>query len=256
MDQPGALQGQEYIETFEQLCTVTLQKPCFDGPYGRAWQGVMGRAYDTQMDRLYYAKECQWPDYTPTDALQYLAAERGLERTVIVGSGVAEDETLYRSRLRDAWTIWLLSGSQQGHINEMYWCGITSAQVRRRADFPNPPPSPNAWIRNFSYEVWAQFDIFLRQPMAASPLIWGAFTWGDAANTWGLNGVSSSQIAMLRRIVRNHKSAHDTCTYFWFIFGGGSVWGLWTWGSGTWGAGATVVGVVCGEDWWTRYGFA
>ena len=88
MDQPGALQGQEYIETFEQLCTVTLQKPCFDGPYGRAWQGVMGRAYDTQMDRLYYAKECQWPDYTPTDALQYLAAERGLERTVIVGIAV------------------------------------------------------------------------------------------------------------------------------------------------------------------------
>jgi hypothetical protein len=92
--------------------------------------------------------------------------------------------------------------------------------------------------------------------MEATPLIWGAFTWGDVANTWGLRGVSSSQIAMVRRIVRNHKSAHDTCTYFWFIFGGGSVWGLWTWGSGTWGPGATVVAVVCGEDWWTRYGFA
>lgn len=61
----------------------------------------------------------------------------------------------------------------------------------------------------------------------------------------------------LRRLIREHKSAHDTCTYFWFIWTTGAVWGTYKWGDGTyWGAtGDDTVGIVCGEKQWSTFGY-
>lgn len=243
--------------TYASLCAQILQKPIFDGPAGNAYQTVMGAAMDTQLDRLYYAKMCQWPSETPADALYYLANERGLERVVLIGSGgTQENELLHRERLRQAWTVWAISGSQQGHKDELGWCGIPAVQVLRRAEFSTPPPVGSAYVRSFALQVWSQFDILIRPTSAIGELIWGSgWTWGDGS-LFG-STLTLAELQQLRRLVRDHKSAHDTCTYFWLQFTPGPLWGTFVWGDGTTygGSGVGVTGIVCGEESWVSRGY-
>lgn len=244
----------EDVLTYAALCANILQKPCFDGPNGRNWQQVMGQNMDVQLDRLYWAKDVRYPEETPTDALYYLAAERGLERVIMIGSGgTLENEQLHRLRLKHAWTIWQESGSQQGHIDEMAWCGLTTARVLRRVDFSTPPSAGSAYVRAFAREVWSQFDILFRKPMPVSPLVWGGFVWGDGS-TYGTT-LMTVEIQQLRRLVREHKSAHDTGTYFHFAFSSGAIWGTFRYGDGTvWGGVGDTVTIVCGEKQWESMG--
>ena len=246
----------EDTTTYEALCASILQKPCFNGPNGRAWQTVMGSNMDLQLERLYQAKEVRYPDLTPADALYYLANERGLERVLMVGTGgTLEAEALHRARLRRAWTIWLLSGSQQGHVDELGWTGLNGVRCLRRVDFSTPPAVGSVYVRDFARQVWSQFDILIRDPGPVEALEWGSgWLWGDGS-TWGTT-MSSADIALLRRLVRDHKSAHDTCTYFYFVFATGTIWGAFTWGSGTlWGGVGNVVTLICGEEWWETAGY-
>lgn len=245
------------IDSYAALCSQVLQKPPNAGPWGTAWQTTMGGNMDTQLDRLYYARACRYPEETPTDALYYLANERGLERVLLVGTGgTLEDETAHRLRLKHAWTTWLLSGSAQGHTDEMSWCGfLTPVQTVRRHEWSTPLPVGSPYVQTFARQVWSQFDLYFRKPMPVDPLHWGDFTWGDGS-TWGTT-LTLPEIQLLRRLVREHKSAHDTCTYFWFIWTTGAVWGTYKWGDGTyWGAtGNDTVGIVCGEKQWSTFGY-
>lgn len=243
--------------TYASLCAQILQKPCFAGPAGNAYQTVMGAAMDEQLDRLYYAKQCQWPSETPADALFYLANERGLERVVLIGSGgTLENETLHRERLRKAWTVWSISGSQQGHRDELGWCGLSAVQVLRRVDFSTPPAAGSAYVRAFATQVWSQFDILIRRPFDFEPLVWGSgWTYGDGS-LWGTT-LTSAELAELRRLVRDHKSAHDTCCYFLIAYDNGPLWGTFNWGSGVLygGSGSGAQAIVCGEESWEVRGF-
>ena len=245
---------QEDVLTFAGLCNGILQKPCNAGPRGFDWQTVMGSNMDTQLDRLYWARDVAYPLETPVDALYYLANERGLERVTLVGTGgTLEDETLHRLRLQHAWTIWQISGSQQGHVEELSWTGLGVTKCYRRAEFSTPPPVGSVYVQDFAREVWSQFDILVREPMAVGPLIWGSFTWGQSY-TWGTT-MSLSDVRLLRRLIRDHKSAHDTCTYLYFDFASGAIFGTFVWGDGTrWGGVGDVVVLVCGEKQWETLG--
>lgn len=249
--------------TYASLCAQILQKPCFgsgstNAQNGAAYQTVMGGNMDIELDRLYWAKECQWPSETPADALYFLANERGLERVVLIGTGgTLENELLHRDRLKHAWNLWAVSGSQQGHRDELAWCGLTTTQVLRRVDFSSPPPVGSQYVRAFATQVWSQFDILIRQPMPIQELLWGSgWLYGDGS-TWGTT-LTLPEIQQLRRLIRDHKSAHDTCTYFWLQFSTGPLWGTFLWGNGVLygGSGPAVTGIVCGEESWFTRGFA
>lgn len=247
---------QEDFYSYAALCADAYNKPCTSGPFGRAWQLVMGGAMDVEYDRFWWAKMIPRPELTPTDALFYLAAERGLERVILIGTGgTLEDETLHRRRLKDAWGIWERSGTQAGHIEAFGWAGLGAVQVLRRVDFSTPPPVGSPYVRIFAREVWSQFDILIRKPMAISEVYWGAFTWGDGT-TWGTT-MSAAEIQQLRRLVRDHKSAHDTGTYFHFAFANGALWGTFKYGDGTlWGgSGGSVTTIICGEKFWENFGY-
>lgn len=246
-------QQQEVVLTYADLCAQVLQKPPTNGPNGRAWQQVCGGAMDTEFSRLFYARACRFPTQTPTDALLYLADERKIDRMLLIGqAGVQEPETTHRLRLKHAWTVWGVAGSQQGTVDEFDWMGVSTAQVLRRVDFSTPPPIGNLWVRTFAQQVWAQFDIMVRRPMPIAPLIWGAWTWGAA--TWGTS-LTLAEIEQIRRTVRRYKSGHDTATYLYLAFTTGALWGTFTWGASgiTWGGSGDVVGLIIGEkDWATR----
>jgi hypothetical protein len=78
--------------------------------------------------------------------------------------------------------------------------------------------------------------------------------WGDGS-TWGTT-MTAADIALLRRLVREHKSAHDTCTYLYFAFATGAIFGAFVWGDGTlWGGVGNVVTLICGETWWEQAGY-
>ena len=114
---------------------------------------------------------------------------------------------------------------------------------------PAPRRSELERQQDFARQVWSQFDILISKPMAVGPLVWGSFTWGQMY-TWGTT-MSLSDVRLLRRLIRDHKSAHDTCTYFHFNFANGALWATFSWGDGTlWGGVGDVVTLVCGEKQW------
>lgn len=246
-------QQQEIVLTYADLCAQVLQKPPTDGPNGRAWQQVCGGAMDTEFSKLFYAVACRFPTQTPTDALFYLAEERKIDRMRIVGgAGALEPETTFRLRLKHAWTVWGIAGSQQSVVDEFNWMGISTAQVLRRVDFSTPPPVGSVWVQAFAQQVWAQFDIMIRRPMPIGPLVWGAFYWGTP--TWG-STLTVAEIDQIRRTVRRYKSGHDTATYLYLAFTTGALWGTFVWGASgiTWGGDGEVVPIIIGEeDWVTR----
>jgi len=248
--------AQEQIETFKALCAQLLQKTIFDGPYGRAWQEVMGASMDEDQLRFFYARAVRWPSYTPTDALFYLAAERGLERVILVGSGgILEDETKHRERLKHAWTIWRQAGSAGGHVEALSWPGYGLVKVVRRHDFSTPPAVGSPYVQAFARQVWSQFDVVVRAPSPVQPLLWGGFTWGSGAS-WGTT-MTPAEIDLLRRLIRDHKSAHNTCTYVHFAFSTGGLWGLFKWGDGTLWGGVNngTTSIIVGEPQWKTRGY-
>lgn len=253
----AATSQQESALSYADLCSRILQKPCFSGPSGSAWQNTMGGAMDVQVNRLFYAVQCRYPEFAPLDSLYYIANERGLERVLLIGTGgTLEPEALHRLRLKHAWQIWAVSGSQQGHKDELGWMGLNAVQVLRRKEFSSPPLVGSAYVQAFAHQVWSQFDILVRKPMPITELLWGGgWTYGDGS-TWG-SSLSTVEIEQIRRVVREHKSAHDTATYLYLDFNGGAIFGAFRWGDGTtYGGTGSVTTLIIGEAEWARRGLS
>lgn len=248
---------QAVAQTYADLCANILNKPCFAGPSGQAWQQIMGAAMDGEVDRLYAAVQSRFPNYAPSDALYYIANERGLERVLQIGtSGTLEVEAVHRLRLQHVWMIWGTSGSQQQVVDEMGWMGLGSVKVLRRVDFSTPPPVGTPYVRAFAKLVWSQYDVLVNKPMPVAPLIWGSGWLYGQGSTWG-SSLLLPEIQQMRRLVREHKSAHDTCTYAYFNFEGVALFGSFRWGDGTVyasGTGQGVTAIVIGEDHWALRG--
>lgn len=246
------------VSTFSDLRQDALNKTILKGPYGRAWQRVMGEAWDEQIDRMYQARRARWPDYCPVDGLFYIGVERGLERVFFVGvhPKVVEDEKLYRRRLREAWTIWRFAGTQEGHRESFRWAGLNAVSVWRRKEWNSPPEqNVSAYLKAFQRAVWAQFDVLVDPSFPFKPLNWAGWTYGNPV-TWGTDA-TPDDVSLLRRLGRKFRSGHDT--FMWIVVNntGGRVWGSWLWGSGAWtpGVGQPTRWLV-GEPHWTLRGLA
>jgi len=243
----------DQVLTFEELRSDQFNKPAFRGKFGIAWQTVMGKAWDIELDRITQARRARCPDLCPLDGLFYLGLERMLERVVMAG-GASEAEGDYRGDLRRAWSIWNLAGSADAHIASMQRMGLTNITVHRRAEWNSPPAADNSYVNAFQYNVWAQFDILIDQPYPWKPLIWGGWIWGDG-HTWG-STATAAEIDQIRRLLRQFRAAHETPTWAVLNLGGGKVWGGFVWGDGTLWAGGTqqTLRWLIGEPHWNTRG--
>ena len=234
-------------------CSRTIQKPWWQGdPAAEAWQVVMGSALDDQADRFEQARAVHFPTIPPggqyacpSDALSYLAAERGLERVP------TETEDRWRFRLRDAWNIWKTSGTQAGHVIMGTWLDLLNLTIVRRHEFSTPPDVGSNYVRAFARAVWFQFDVVIGQPHPWKQKIWGEGNWGEG--TWG-STMQPEVVSYLRREIRERKSAHDTATYLHLRFDQGPIWGVGKWGEDgrVWGSGKGVMSIIVGEAEWDR----
>lgn len=247
----------DQVATFAELRSGPLNKGFLSGPDGVAYQEVLGRAMDAEMDRFAWARRCRWPDWAPSDALPAIGAERGLERVILMGDPSAQEaEGDYRGRLRGAWYIHQEGGSAEIHVDAFRWTGLTNVSVHRRKDwaFPDDASAGSPYVRAFQHSVWSQFDILLDQPLPWSVVRWGdGHRWGDPW-TWG-STATVPEIEQLRRLARRFAAGHDTPTWLVVNFGGGRVWGGWRWGDGAWGGGSLpTVRWLVGEEHWRQRG--
>lgn len=240
-------------DSYVVYCRVTVCKPWWVGdPDSDKWQGVMGGALDTQIDYLAQARAVRYalaPPGTvyrcPTDALQYLASERRLERVP------TETEEQWRTRLDGAWDIHHESGTSVGHAHGFAWASMRNVTVLQRNILSTPPEVGSHYVRAFARAVWAQFDIVVQKPHQWERRAWGDGAWGEG--TWG-STMTADMARYLQRQVRERKSGHDTCTYVHFALGHGPLWGTGTWGTGTWGSTNECMTMVVGEDHWAKLG--
>lgn len=232
-------------------CRTQFNKPWWrEDPDSDKWQGVMGEALDDQKDRFLQARAVRYPTVPagqlyacPSDALSYLSAERGLERVP------GESEDAWRERLRRAWPIWHVSGTQQIHIDEFGWAGILNVTTVRRHEWSTPAPVGTPYVRSFARLVWFQFDVLVQRPHPWRQKRWGdGDKWGE--HTWGTS-MTTEELTWFRREIRERKAGHDTCTYLHISFADGRLWGPNKWGDGgKWGGSGNVVSFVIGEQHW------
>jgi hypothetical protein len=74
--------------------------PWLQAFWGGHYFKAVGRAMDGVTEAMRAAGNLKFPTQAPSDALPYVARERGLPR------GPSETETAHRSRLENAWNLW------------------------------------------------------------------------------------------------------------------------------------------------------
>lgn len=227
---------------------VAANKPFLDDAVGRAWQRTLGRLMDESFARVYEARLARFPTDAPSDGLQYIAAERGVERAI------GEAESDYREVLRRAWELWRIAGSQDVHKYNLGRMGCQNVIIVRRREFSGVAPGPTPYVTAFARDVWAQFDVILENPMPWRLRYWDpSDRWGTGV--WGTTA-TSAQLAQVVRLLRTFRAGHDTPTYLWMHFGGGSLWGIGAWGPPrVWGGAGPVQRLVVGEPEWKLRGF-
>lgn len=243
-------------DTYVVACSRIWQKPWWqDDPAATTWQTVMGQALDDQIDQLEQARAVRYPTNPsgavnrrcPTDALYYLADERGLEQVP------TETEDQWRERLRRAWPIWHVAGTAVGHTDGFAWYPLRNVGVFRRREWSTPAPVGSEWVRAFARTAWSQFDALIQQPHPWRVRLWGEGTWGDGG-TWG-STMSAAHVAYFKRQLRQFASGHSTPVYMHLAFTQARIWGGYKWGDGgLWGSGGNVMPVVVGDEDWERRG--
>ncbi len=243
--------------TYAELRSQVLIRSPLDDEFGRAWQEAMGEVMDEQLVRTQWAARAGWPEWAPEDALLYIGEERLLEQVELMGgAGAREEVGLYRTRLREAWDIHALGGTQDIHEDSFGWTGLTNVQVFRRKEWSMPIEDNSVpdYVKAFQRSVWSQFDVLIEHPhpwsgiyWGASGLLWGAFHWGSTA--------TSAEIDQLRRLLWNFRAAHDTPMWIVVNLGHGKIWGGFHWGDGSMYSTATdVVRWLVGEPHWRQRG--
>lgn len=222
-----------------------VARPPLVGPGGFAYEGALGAYLDGVVARLFDAVNARKPSQCPEDGLYLLGAERGIE-------SFGAPASVYRERLRTAWTIWSLAGTRPGIVSVLSWIGCGNTTVYSRAEWPNPPPAGPLAVRAFARDSWSSFDVLVRKPNPWKERRWGDWRWGDG--TWG-STATAEEIATLRRVIRTYSSGHEIPVYAYLRFGRSAVWGDWRWGDGrVWGGDGGTMSLVIGVASWVQRG--
>lgn len=205
-----------------------------NGSVGGRYMYTMGLVFDGLADGASYAIRCRFPDFAPTDALQWLAADRQIDR------GLHESEANYATRLRQWLDLWRYAGNTWSVLRALD-SAITPDFTALRAvsntsvwhwynetDDVNSPPayiraSPANWdwdSKNWDglgsagwFRLWV--IIAPTSSLAQQTPKWGdGGVWGSS-RSWGWNQTDTGLRDLLRAQVAKWKAAH--CYIPWII---------------------------------------
>jgi hypothetical protein len=215
---------------------VGLAPPYLQGFWGRRWLGAFGYLKDTIIDGCKQAIKARFVKIAPEDAVPFIGAERGIERAPNEAFGS------YKTRVENAWDIWLHAGSSEAHVNALSAFGVS-----RSAVWVFNTHSGFAWDSN---TYWSRLWIVI----TAGGHPWTQELWNDGGiwddtGTWDTTA-TVGEVAAIRRAVRQFKSG-QTYPVALFVALSGDVWGPGFWDEpGTWDTTAGKVAMwLLGHTW-------
>lgn len=173
-----------------------------------------------------YARTCD------DTALVEVGETRQMERAP------AESAADYRHRLSEAWDWHSARGTKAGLVEVFGPLGVSES---------------NVFVWNH-YETgvgewWS--NVYIVADMTDGPWtvdVWDDGVWDDGG-VWDLNGVTSAEIAYLRRTIRKNKwvGAFPIALWAWIA---GDIWDAGdTWDSGVWADSGEVYAILLGHHW-------
>jgi hypothetical protein len=129
-----------------------------------------GDTKDSLVERIKDAVIARFPLRAPTDALQWIGAERGISR------GAAETDASYALRLQHAWDVWPYAGTAFGVLSALHYAGYDAVLMQARkyaysldsslnlVITPYPTATPY-WTFDGSTTDWARFMVLLPYPL-------------------------------------------------------------------------------------------
>lgn len=191
-----------------------LPIPWLVGDHGKDWWGAVGAVFDGEIERARAAVKCRLPGSAPSDALGFVASERGLER------GPAETDDEFALRLQYAWDLKALTGTPLGLLLALYYAGFPGAvvvQQNGRGYELTGTPS----LADITAPLYAAPSWFTVTELSANPAIEGAPPWWS----FDLDVAFCSRFAVLfpgpvypssfRTFARATFTASETATVIW-----------------------------------------
>lgn len=174
---------------------------------GAAWRGAVGALLDWYLDVAKQAVKARHVQTSPEDGLAEIGRERSIERYP------ADTLATYRARLLLAWDLWQQGGTAAGIIAALNAAGFGSVAIYTALGAA--PPGEAVWPPDGNTANWSRFWVHIdATAVGGNPFNWAAVTWGSlnwgAGWTWG-STATAEQIALVRRVVRLWKAAHEVC---------------------------------------------
>lgn len=200
-----------------------------NGPVGQRYRYSMAVLWDALADASGYAVLSRFPLRTSPDAYPIMGADRQIDQ------GFSESGTSYANRLIQWLDLWRAAGSPTGVMLAILGLFLPTSVAIRTVDnssnwntyplaaTPMPagasvpiPPTYVAGGGNWNWDGntapwWRAWIIVYTGPLGITiGPHWGdGGKWGDAGRLWGLSGITASQIATLRAVIKKWKPAHS-----------------------------------------------
>ena len=181
-----------YEDYITALQPSPLAKPLF-----LAFVGAFGKELDTHRERLRQAAQVNVIGKAPADALDTLGEERLLLRYP------SESDTVYRARLKQAFTIWSKSGTKNGILAALDGAFPLSGTSWSTLEYAEDA------AHFFSTGFWAQFEVIGDvDPILLSWEFGSGEVFGDPELTYG-STATPDQIKLLIKTVLDNKPQYS-----------------------------------------------
>lgn len=220
------------------------------GTNGQAEANGWPLVVDNQVGLLDAARKVAYPDYTPSDALPHLGADRGLIQ------GLTETDANFRIRVKDAWSQWSRAGTALAVLEQLYYFGLSGVtwyqQNGLKYTLSSPPTAgqdPTSLLVATATETLTNDLTSTVAPYRTIPAgtAWFAFDGNtDLCNRFMITATSwpgtSADLGKLQRIIMTFRP-NAICVGVNVSYSG-RAWGIGgiTWGDGgTWGGSLTQI---------------
>jgi hypothetical protein len=177
------------------------------GPVAVRIRAAIGVALDHGFDGLKQAVLARFVQRAPADALSDLGDERHIEQYP------GDTTATYRARVLLAWDLWQQGGTAAGIIAALKSIGFTSVRIYTANG--SGMPGEGVWPPDGDTSNWSRFWVLIDvSGSEVNPFAWVRVLWGDRPFgtdwTWG-STATPGQVALVRRVVRLWKAAHEIC---------------------------------------------
>ena len=99
---------------------IPLQWLC-QGPIGQKYWAQIAALFDNNTNTIKSSVLASFPDFAPSDGLQYLGREFGILQ------GISETDDDFRYRMRRYWNAWKFTGTALGVLTQLWFQGYQDA---------------------------------------------------------------------------------------------------------------------------------